>query len=220
MSGARVIAIDGPSASGKSTVARRLAGELGWLYVDSGALYRAAAWLALKSGVRADDEAALSDMLDAAGVTFFVRDGAVRFRVGECEPVSELRTDEINRWVSPVAAQPGVRRRVVAWLRGMTRFGPLVMEGRDIGTAVFPETPHKFYLDASAEERARRRHLEEGGAAREAVGRSLAARDAIDSTRKTDPLREADGAVRIDSTSMTIEGVVSVILGRIGAGGS
>jgi cytidylate kinase len=210
------IAIDGPSASGKSTVARRVAAALGWLYVDSGAVYRGVTWQALRRGVKTDDGEALSAMMDAMGLEFFVGEGAVRFRVEGIEPVAELRTPEINRHVSFVAAQSPVRSRVVAWLQGMTRLGRVVMEGRDIGTVVFPDAAVRIYLDATPGERARRRHAEDvpvsGTATMADVASSLGMRDRIDSTRRTAPLKIAEGALVIDSTGMTIEAVVARVL--------
>jgi cytidylate kinase len=212
------IAIDGPSASGKSTVARRVAAALGWLYVDSGAVYRGVTWQALRCGVKTDDGEALAAMMDAMGLEFFVGGGAVRFSVEGIEPVAELRTPEIVRHVSFVAAQPQVRARVVAWLQGMTRLGRVVMEGRDIGTVVFPDAAARFYLDASPDERARRRHAEAapvpGVATVADVANSLGLRDRMDRTRRTAPLKVAEGAEVIDSTGMTIEQVVARILER------
>ena len=215
-----VVAIDGPAASGKSTVARQVAAAVGSPYVDSGALYRGVTWLALENDTDPHDEAAVVALVDGAEITFFELDGAVRFRVDGRMLDSELRTEEVNGSVSVVAALPAVRTRVVGWLRGLTRFGKLVMEGRDIGTAVFPDAPHKFYLDASPEERARRRHAEmsneSDGPAEDLVRASLQRRDKVDSSREMDPLKVADGATRIDSTGMGIEDVVAVILDRVG----
>jgi len=215
----RVIAIDGPSAAGKSTVARRLADRLGRLYVDSGSLYRAVTRCALEEGVAAGNAAGLLRLVGELEVAFFRAGGAVRFRIRGAEPGGELRDEAVNRCVSEVSAVPGVRRRVVAWLRETIRFGDLVMEGRDIGTAVFPETRFKFFLDASPEERARRRHREYAGTgpAAAAVATSLRRRDAIDAGRATDPLRAARDAVVVDSTDLTVEQVVERIASRIRA---
>ncbi len=215
----RVVAIDGPSASGKSTVARRVAQALGWLYVDSGALYRGVTWQALQDGVDTGSADALGELVRGMDISFHVADGAVSFRIGGRQLGLELRSDEINAHVSPVAVAPEVRAHVVRWLREMRALGSLVVEGRDIGTAVFPETPFKFYLDASPEERARRRHLEMTGRNEDAnldrVGDSLKRRDRIDSSRKTDPLRIADGAMVIDSTAMGIDEVVKAVLEKV-----
>lgn len=210
------IAIDGPSASGKSTVARRVAGKLGYVYVDSGSLYRGVVWLALKEGVDPSDEDKISDMLAEIEVKFFLVDNAVCFSVNGDKPVAELRSVAVNGSVSLVAAMSEVRDMVVGWLRSMVRFGNLVIEGRDIGTVVFPDAEHKFYLDASPEERARRRSVEMLGDEDSAeVRRSLERRDTIDSTREIAPLAVAGDAVVIDSTSMSIDETVTMILAGI-----
>jgi CMP/dCMP kinase len=217
-----VVAIDGPSASGKSTVARRVAVELQWLYVDSGALYRAVAWLVLDAGISCTDREGVVGALGTIAMEFLVEQGAVRFRLNGRELRDELRGQAVTENVSPVAAVPEVRSLVGDWLRSMTRFGSLVMEGRDIGTAVFPATPYKFYLDASPEERARRRFLQKGdGGAAASVGEvvnSLKRRDTIDSRRKADPLKIAADARVIDSTAMPIDDVVRLIVDRVRGG--
>ncbi len=217
-----VVAIDGPSASGKSTVARRVAGALTRLYVDSGALYRAVAWKALKDGVDTHDASAVAALVELTQPEFFVKDGAVRFRIDGVELDSELRAEAINRNVSPVAAEPTVRTHVTQWLRDMRSLGDLVMEGRDIGTVVFADAPYKFYLDASPEERARRRHAEMETVETEMsmgdVHASLTRRDEIDSRRMTAPLAVADDAVVVDSTGMGIDDVVQYIVERVNRG--
>ncbi|MDP6491119.1 MAG: 3-phosphoshikimate 1-carboxyvinyltransferase [Kiritimatiellia bacterium] len=214
-----VIAIDGPAASGKSTVARKVAAALDdALYVDSGAIYRGIAWAALERGVDVHDADAVARMLADLDVGFFSRDGAVGFGIDGVEPGMAIRTRAVNDSVSPVAVIPAVRVQVVKWLKGMAALGTLVMEGRDIGTAVFPGTPHKFYLDASAEERTRRRHREmatEDAVDEDEVGKSLRRRDKIDSSRKMDPLQVAPGATRIDSTAMAIDEVVESIVAAV-----
>lgn len=209
-----VLAIDGPAASGKSTVSRRVAKRYGFLYVDSGALYRGVTWAALARGIPGTDTAGVLATLEAARFTFRVQDGAVVFAIDGVTPVAELRTEAVNRNVSPVAATPEVRERVTGWLREMTQFGSLVMEGRDIGTAVFPDTPYKFYLDADPDVRAQRRHQEMAEAAISAaeVGESLKRRDTIDSGRKTAPLRVASDAAVIDSSRLGIDEVVDAIV--------
>jgi cytidylate kinase len=154
--------------------------------------------------------------MDRAIIDFEVRDGAVCVRIDGRHVGPEIRTEAVNKHVSPVSAQPEVRRRIVDWLRGMSKLGPLVMEGRDIGTAVFPDTPFKFYLDASPEERARRRHAESAaGSTVDEVRSSISRRDAIDSSRSVAPLQAARGAVVIDTTSMGVREVVAAISGRI-----
>lgn len=215
----KVIAVDGPSASGKSTVARKVAIALGWVYVDSGSLYRAMAWKALKDSVDTRDANAVENMVRTVKMDFLVADGAVVYRIDGVNPGDEIRTKAVNDVVSNVAAVALVREHVVGWLRGMAELGDLVMEGRDIGTAVFPAAEWKFYLNASEEERARRRHVEMSakgmGEDFDAVQRSLKNRDTIDSTRKVDPLRVADDAEIIDSTGMDADQVAGLILSKV-----
>lgn len=214
-----VIAIDGPSASGKSTVAKRVAAGLGYLYVDSGALYRGVTWKALKDGLCTSDADKVSGLLKTMDISFFMADGAIRFKIDGLELRNEIRTTEVNENVSRIAAMPLVRSQVTTWLRDMRRQGNIVMEGRDIGTAVFPDADHKFYLDASEEERARRRFKETHDGAEKitfnAVNESLKRRDSIDKGRKMDPLRVAPGAVIVDTTGMNIEQVADFIIAKL-----
>ena len=218
----RVIAIDGPSGSGKSSVSKRVGAQLGFLHVDSGALYRIMTWQCLANGIDTSDPAAVAAFAQSVDVTCEPRAGAVAYLVNGTPPGNAIRTPEINRHASPVATVKAVRDRVTAWLRDMTRFGSLIVEGRDITTAVFPDTPARFYLTASAEARAERRRKEEiekgiANQSAEDVKRSLLARDAIDSTRKHAPLRKADGALEIDSTSLTLDEVVETVLATLPA---
>ncbi len=210
-----VIAIDGPAASGKSTVAKRVAKITGGLYVDSGALYRAITWQALQENIDTTNFAANAKLAQSIQPDFFVQDNAVCFKIGGQELNEELRTPDINHHVSFIAATPEARDVVVAWLRKMPELGNLVMEGRDIGTAVFPNAKNKFYLDASPEERAKRRHAEqasnEGKQSITEINSSLQRRDKIDSSRKKDPLKIADDAITIDSTGKSIDDVVDII---------
>ncbi len=218
----RVIAIDGPSGAGKSSVSKRVGKLLGFLHVDSGALYRIMTWQCLKHNIDPSDPEAVAACARQVTVTCEPRDGAIEYFVAGVPPGDALRAPEINRHASPVATVKAVRERVTGWLRDMTRFGDLIVEGRDITTAVFPESPARYYLVASAEARAERRRKEEldkGIASQTAdeVKASLLARDAIDSTRKYAPLRKADGAIEIDSTNMTIEEVVKSIIDALPA---
>jgi CMP/dCMP kinase len=222
-SGEHVVAIDGPSASGKSTVARRVAGALGWVYVDSGSAYRAMTWKILLAGIPVSEALSLVPLLDPDRWSMRVEQGAVFFSVDGVYPGNELRGPAVRESVSDVAARPEVRRFLVQRLRETLRFGPVVMEGRDIGTVVFPESRFKFYLDASSEERARRRLGEivarEGRGDVAEVQASLSRRDAKDRTRKTAPLQIALNAAVIDSTNMEISAVVDLIVSRVRAGG-
>ncbi len=215
----KTIAIDGPSASGKSSVSKGVAKELGFIYVDSGALYRGVTWHALRKGVDSKDSPAVIEAMHDADWHFFVQDGASIFSVDGDVPVQELREKDVRESVADVAAIPEVRRFVVENLQSLANFGSLVMEGRDIGTVVFPDSPYKFYLDADPEERAMRRYRELVAAGEDEkaheVMESLKKRDRIDSTRKTDPLVVAPGAHVIDSTSMTLEEVIHTVVDTV-----
>ena len=218
----KVIAIDGPSGSGKSTMARLLGQKLGFLHVDSGALYRIMTLAALHAGVDCNDEKTVADLSGKVKVEFVPRDGKVVYLFEGKEPGEAIRTAEINANVSPVSKVPEVRKVVTDWLRSMRSIGDIVVEGRDIGSVVFPDSPARFYLNASAEARARRRHLEEvqkGISTQDeaAVKASLLNRDKIDSSRKTAPLKVADGAIIIDSTDLTIDEVLAAILENLPA---
>lgn len=213
------VAIDGPSASGKSTVARQTARALGFNYVDSGSLYRGLTWKCLRESVNTEDPVAVTELVNRTRLDFFVEEGAIRFTLDGEDPGAQIRSMPVQERVSDVAAVPEVRTRVVQHLRDTARFGNLVMEGRDIGTVVFPDTPHKFYLDADPEERARRRHQEFVRSSAETtvdkVLASLQRRDRKDSTRKTAPLQIALGARVIDSTAMEAEDVVELVVKQV-----
>lgn len=216
----RVIAIDGPSGSGKSTIARLLGEKLGFLHVDSGALYRIMTLAALRAGIDCNDESAVAALARDVKVDFVPKDGRVAYLFEGAEPGDAIRTPEVNAAVSPVSKVPEVRAVVTGWLRSMREIGDIVVEGRDIGSVVFPDTPARFYLDASPEARARRRHLEEVGKGiakqtEEEVKASLLGRDKIDSSRKTAPLKVADGAVVIDSTDLSIDEVLATVLAQL-----
>lgn len=214
-----VVAIDGPAASGKSTVARRVAAAVGFLYVDSGSLYRGITWKALRRGVSVDNEAAVLSLLDRLDVRFDTVDGRVQFSLDGEDPGDGIRSMAVNERVSKVATMPAVRRKVNTWLRDMLRLGALVVEGRDIGSAVFPGAQWKFYLDADPEERARRRHAETVGKVpdvdAEAIRSGLRMRDDMDSRRKMDPLKTAPDAMIIDTTHLSIDEVVTKIASAV-----
>ena len=217
---ARVVAIDGPSGAGKSSVSRIVGGKLGFLHVDSGALYRIMTWQALVRKVDTDNPDAVAAFAPTVEIECRPENGAIAYYVDGEKPGDRIRTPEINAHASQVATVKQVRDKITALLRGLTRFGDLVVEGRDITTAVFPDSPARFYLTASAEARARRRQKEEAekgiaNQSAETVKASLLARDAIDSTRKYAPLRKADGAIEIDSSDLTLEQVVDIVLEKI-----
>lgn len=218
-----VIAIDGPSASGKSTVARLTAKRLGFNYVDSGSFYRGITWKCLREGVDTTDASQVLEVVERIDFECFLRDGAVVFAIDEEEPGDQIRSQPVQEHVSDIAAIPEVRMFLVKMLRESARLGPLAMEGRDIGTVVFPDTPFKYYLDADPEERARRRFNElpdkSGYSSVDEVFNSLARRDRKDTTRKAAPLQIALGAKVIDSTGMVAEQVVARIVEDLRAAG-
>ena len=219
MSKKRLIAIDGPAASGKSTVARAVAKRLNCIFVDSGSFYRGVTWKMLQEGVNTKNPLAVLPALLKSKWTFEVRDGAVVFAIDGVEPGEAIRDKDVREAVSDVAAMPAVRTFVVARLRNLRKLGSVSMEGRDIGSVVFPKTPYKFYLDANPEERARRRHAEliEKGETEKAqeVMESLQRRDEKDATRKTAPMKIATGAYVVDTSEHDIEGVTRVVMDRI-----
>ncbi len=204
----QIIAIDGPAASGKSSVARELARRLGFAYVNSGAMYRAMTWLVLERGIPAADAAAIEKLAEGAPITCELRDHDSLMLIDGVDPEPFLRQDRVNENVSLVSSVPRVREILVEHLRRYAATNDLVMEGRDIGSVVFPETPFKFYIDASPEIRLRRR---------EAQGQRdrITARDAADSSRRASPLIIAEDAHVIDSSNLTIDGVVGEIIGRL-----
>lgn len=216
----RVIAIDGPSGAGKSSVSRIVGGRLGFLHVDSGALYRIMTWQCLENGVNTADPAAVAAFAAKVEVECRPESGRIVYYVNGEEPGNRIRTPEINAHASPVATVKEVRDRITAILRALVEYGDLVVEGRDITTAVFPDSPARFYLTASAEARAARRQKEEvekgiANQSAEVVKASLLARDAIDSTRKYAPLKKADGALEIDSSNLTLEQVVDTVIAAL-----
>ena len=215
----KTIAIDGPSASGKSSVSKQVAQQLGFLYVDSGALYRGVTWQAIRTGADPKNAQAVLDSMQDADWDFFVQEGAIVFSVNGDIPVQELREKTVREAVADVAVIPEVRKFVVENLQALAAFGSLVMEGRDIGTVVFPDTSYKFYLDADPKERAMRRYRELVKAGEnekaEEVMESLKKRDEMDANRSIDPLVVASGAQVIDSTSMSLEEVIKTVLTEV-----
>ncbi|MDQ3069207.1 MAG: (d)CMP kinase [Acidobacteriota bacterium] len=207
-----IIAIDGPSGAGKGTVARTLAERLGFIHVDTGAMYRAVAWKAGHAGLDLADEDAVTAVADAAEFEL----GAT-IRVDGHDITRAIRTPEMDAAAAIVARHPKVRQSLVRRQRDYAEQGGLVMEGRDIGTVVFPDADVKVFLDASAEERARRRahdtsHASSESGQVEQVASALAQRDHADSTRKTSPLTMAADAVRIDTTGVSVHDVVQRVI--------
>ena len=216
---AHIIAIDGPAASGKSTLGQRLAQALGYLYFDTGVMYRAITWLALHDGVAIGDEAAVTALAENVPVEVrppTLADGrGYDVLVNDQDITWEIRRPEVDANVSPVSAYAGVRKALSAQQRRIGLRGQVVMVGRDIGTVVLPEADLKVYLDASAEERARRRYEELRGRGQfadyEEILAAMRKRDQIDSTRAVAPLCAAEDAIRVNSDGLDAEQVLAVV---------
>lgn len=203
-----VVAIDGPAASGKSTVARAVAKSLGYRFLNSGDLYRTMTWVCLQRGTDCHDALAVARLASATRIE-------LRCEAGEIFPVADgedarphLRDEDVNANVSPVAAVPAVREILSEAIRACARGAQTVIEGRDIGSAVFPGTPFKFYIDACPQVRQRRRQ-------KQGQTEEVARRDRIDSTRATAPLKIAKGAKVIDTSHLDVDGVVGAVLGGL-----
>ena len=207
-----IIALDGPSGAGKGTVARAVASALGYRHVDSGAMYRAVGWKALRTGVSLDDQAAVASLAESSQIEV----GADRVVIDGHDVTREIRTPEIDRAATAVARLPAVRAVLVAQQRAMGGIGGVVMEGRDIGTVVFPQADVKLYLDAAPEERARRRAADPahsgGPTTISDVATLLTERDRLDSTRPASPLYRAENAIVVDTTGKSVERVVAEVL--------
>tara|TARA_Y100000746_G_scaffold75897_1_gene63856 strand:+ start:322 stop:987 length:666 start_codon:yes stop_codon:yes gene_type:complete len=203
-----VIALDGTSASGKSTNAKRVAKALGYSYVDTGAMYRSLAWYCLKNKVDIEDEKAIASTCRRWNTELINVEGQIRLNIDGYFPAEEIRTAETSALVPVVAAIPAVRKWMKAKQRECIEFGSLVMEGRDIGSNVFPDTDFKFYLDASLDERSKRRVAD-------GVDENLAARDKKDSERATAPLMIPLGAKVINNSNMTAEETSALIIKEV-----
>lgn len=209
----RVIAIDGPAASGKSSVARRVAQSLGWLYVNTGNMFRGVTWAVLNAGFDLKEAEAIGAYAESLKLDFIDDAGHIHMLVNDRRlSDDELNSQAVNGAVSHVAQVGEVRTRLVNEQRALTARGNLVMEGRDIGSIVFPDTPHKFYIDASEEVRAARRSAQ-------GHADTVAMRDKLDSTRKTAPLVVPQGALRIDSSDLTLDQVVGSVLSELSSRG-
>ncbi|HEY6207383.1 MAG TPA: (d)CMP kinase [Chthoniobacterales bacterium] len=204
----RVVAIDGPAASGKSSVARELARRLGFAYLNSGAIYRAITWYLLQRRIDPLDPASIAQTIGSVRIDCRIENNESRVCIDNVDPTNHLRDDAVNRGVSAVSTIPEVRQIATEQMRRCAEEQSLVVEGRDIGSVVFPATPHKFYIDAAPEVRSRRR-------AAEGLLDEIAARDRVDSSRRASPLVIADDAHVIDTSELSIDEVVDQILARL-----
>src|SRR5438045_5468808 len=204
----RVVAIDGPAASGKSSVARELARRLGFIYVNSGAVYRAITWHLLEKNINAEDTDRIAHALESTVITCGIQNSESRILVDNVDPADHLRDNRVNESVSCVSRLPLVRRIVGQKLHERARSDDLVVEGRDIGSVVFPQTPYKFYVDASPEVRLRRR-------AAQGERDEIALRDHADFSRSVSPLVIAQDAHVIDTSHLTIKAIVNKIMARL-----
>jgi len=214
-----IIAIDGPSGAGKSTLAKRLARELGFIYLDTGAMYRALALKVLRQGVDLADDARLARLVESIEIDLQENNGTLEVLLDGINVADEIRTPEVSQLASKVSALKIVRARMLDLQRGIGKRGSVVAEGRDIGTVVFPNAEVKIFLDASAEERARRRCAELRAAGRPAdlseTLREMEERDKRDRERDLAPLRMADDALRIDSSNASADSVAAQVLAKI-----
>jgi CMP/dCMP kinase len=207
-----IIAVDGPSGSGKSSVSRGVARALGLRYLDTGAMYRAMTWWMLREGVPVDDPDAVAARVGEAELSCDTDPAAPGITVGGVDVSGPIRAPEVTAAVSAVAAVPKVREHLVALQRRIIGEGGIVVEGRDIGTAVAPEAPVKIYLTASADARARRRNAELTGASVAVTQAAMARRDRLDSTRQASPLARAADAVELDTTRLDLDAVIAEVL--------
>ena len=214
-----IVAIDGPSGAGKSTLAKRVAREFGFMYLDTGALYRALGLKVLRQGAEVADDARMAQLVEATDIDLTERDGHLEVFLDGEEVSALIRTPEVSQMASRVSALKAVRLKLFELQRALARRGSVVAEGRDMGTVVFPEAEVKIFLDASAKERARRRS-EELRAAGRAVGieeteREMEERDRRDRERELAPLRKAEDALTIDSSSLDAEAVAERVIKKI-----
>ena len=209
------IAIDGPAGAGKSTIAKTLAKELGYVYVDTGAMYRAMAYFFLQQGVRKDDEAAITAAVPGVDVTIRYENGAQQVILNGEKVTGNLRTEQVGNMASSTSVYPAVRTKLVALQQKLAKTTDVIMDGRDIGTCVLPDAQVKIYLTASVQTRAERRYkelVEKGESADlSKIAADIEERDYRDMHREMSPLRQAEDAVLVDSSDMSIDEVVSAI---------
>lgn len=209
-----VVAVDGPSGSGKSSTARGVADRLGFAYLDTGAMYRAVTWAVLRRGIDPEDAATVARAIGDIEISSGTDPSAPTIAADGVDVSVEIRGEDVTAHVSPVAVVPQVRTALVDRQREIiaAATGGIVVEGRDIGSTVVPDAPVKIYLVADPEARAARRAAEVGATDTASTAASLARRDQIDSSRATSPLVKSDGAVEVDSTHLTLEEVVATIV--------
>ncbi|TVP82837.1 MAG: (d)CMP kinase [Alkalicoccus sp.] len=213
------VAIDGPAGAGKSTVARELASRLGYVYIDTGAMYRALTWKALESGAGCEDESSLAEILQKMELELLNNNGVPEIIVDGRNVTDEVRLPEITNNVSYTARHPHIREYMVQKQQELAAEGGTVMDGRDIGTAVLPGAEVKFFLNATVDERAARRHEEQLSKGMdsdlELLKSEISRRDMLDSERETAPLKKADDAEEVDTTQMNVNEVVDYLYSRI-----
>ncbi|MEZ5095413.1 MAG: (d)CMP kinase [Nocardioides sp.] len=212
MTSTLVVAVDGPSGSGKSSTSRGVAARLGLRYLDTGAMYRALTWWMLRAGVDVHDADAVAAHVAEPVLASGTDPLAPTIHVDGLDVTQAIREDEVNAAVSAVSAVPAARARLLALQREIIGAGGIVVEGRDIGSVVAPEAPVKVYLTADAEARAARRAAEEGGTDIATTQESMLRRDRVDSSRAASPLVRADGAVHLDTTPYTLDEVIDLVV--------
>lgn len=210
-----VVAIDGTSGSGKTTTARKVSKLLGWLYLDTGATYRAVAYFVLRQGVNPNDEKKVTQILDELNIEIEKVNNEQRTIVNGEDISNKLRTDEVNKAVTPVSKMKAVRRFLVGIQRKIVDDNNAIIEGRDIGTVVFPDANLKFYMNADIGIRAKRRGLQDSKENLEEVEKDLKRRDYHDSTRKESPLKKSDDAYLLDTSSLSIDEQVDIVISEI-----
>jgi len=214
-----IVAIDGPAGAGKSTLAKRLAQELGYTYMDTGAMYRAFAWKVMRDAIDLGDERTLRKILQGTNIDLKKENGRLKVVLDGVDVTDRIRTPEVSQMASKVSAVKAVRERMVELQRAMGSEGGVVVEGRDIGTVVFPQAEVKIYLDAGPRERARRRYEELKAQGKEVslkeTREEMEERDRRDQGRELAPLRKAEDAVMIDSTQLDVAGVVARVMQEI-----
>lgn len=214
-----IIAIDGPAGSGKSTTAKEVAKRLGFLYIDTGSMYRAVTLAVIRNNVAPSNEKEVVNIAKQTVIDFQIKDGEVRTFLNSEDVSEEIRSSDVNKFVSPISAIPDVRKILVEQQRKIGSNNNVVMEGRDIGTFVFPNADFKFYLDADIKERARRRSKDYQKIGQDLelfkIERELKERDRIDSSRSYSPLKKADDAIVIDTTNLKFKEQVEKIIGYV-----